>query len=187
MFSHRASKQDDQVQRFIDVVRYYLSGWHIKPKVKMSRLCWGIAFLLQNGTRQPFKFFFPEFHRVWKSHTIQFWVNFIDANTTMLITQKATMLLNKCRTTRQSQLIIMPAQKTALLSPVISAPRANSWAIAPLPWCKARLILYSHKDIMKDTILLCLTCMLVEYVSTTWISTGATIRWLLLTPPYASN
>jgi hypothetical protein len=34
MFSHRASKQDDQVQRFIDVVRYYLSGWHIKPKVK---------------------------------------------------------------------------------------------------------------------------------------------------------
>ncbi|KAI9208664.1 uncharacterized protein BJ171DRAFT_211736 [Polychytrium aggregatum] len=26
------SKKDDPMERFIDVVRYYLSGWHIKPK-----------------------------------------------------------------------------------------------------------------------------------------------------------
>jgi hypothetical protein len=29
----RASKQTDPLVRFIDVVRYFLSGWHIKPKV----------------------------------------------------------------------------------------------------------------------------------------------------------
>ncbi|KAG9299629.1 hypothetical protein G9A89_020800 [Geosiphon pyriformis] len=28
----RISKQDDPVKRFVNVVRYYLSGWHIKPK-----------------------------------------------------------------------------------------------------------------------------------------------------------
>ncbi|CAO3597087.1 unnamed protein product [Absidia cylindrospora] len=27
-----ASKVDDPVERFIGVLRYYLSGWHIKPK-----------------------------------------------------------------------------------------------------------------------------------------------------------
>ncbi|KAF0479092.1 Oxysterol-binding protein [Gigaspora margarita] len=33
----RASKQENNVQRFISVVRYYLSGWHVKPKgVKKS-------------------------------------------------------------------------------------------------------------------------------------------------------
>ncbi|RIB03952.1 hypothetical protein C2G38_1989118 [Gigaspora rosea] len=26
------SKQDDKLQRFVSVVKYYLSGWHIKPK-----------------------------------------------------------------------------------------------------------------------------------------------------------
>ncbi|CAG8475492.1 16066_t:CDS:2 [Cetraspora pellucida] len=28
----RVPKQDDALQRFVNVVRYYLSGWHIKPK-----------------------------------------------------------------------------------------------------------------------------------------------------------
>ncbi|CAG8666959.1 3103_t:CDS:2, partial [Dentiscutata erythropus] len=33
----RAPKQENNVQRFISVVRYYLSGWHVKPKgVKKS-------------------------------------------------------------------------------------------------------------------------------------------------------
>ncbi|GAB5587189.1 Oxysterol-binding protein OBPa [Umbelopsis nana] len=51
-FSHpeyilEASKQDDQVQRFIDVVRYYLSGWHIKPK----------------GVKKPYNPVLGEFYR----------------------------------------------------------------------------------------------------------------------------
>lgn len=28
----RTAKKEDPVERFVDVVRYYLSGWHIKPK-----------------------------------------------------------------------------------------------------------------------------------------------------------
>lgn len=30
---YRASKKTDPTVRFLDVVRYFLSGWHIKPKV----------------------------------------------------------------------------------------------------------------------------------------------------------
>jgi hypothetical protein len=29
----RASTKQDPLVRFLDVVRYFLSGWHIKPKV----------------------------------------------------------------------------------------------------------------------------------------------------------
>ncbi|KAM3580961.1 Oxysterol-binding protein OBPa [Umbelopsis sp. WA50703] len=51
-FSHsdyiiEASKQDDQLQRFIGVVRYYLSGWHIKPK----------------GVKKPYNPVLGEFYR----------------------------------------------------------------------------------------------------------------------------
>lgn len=30
--TNRAEKVDDPEERFITVLRYYLSGWHIKPK-----------------------------------------------------------------------------------------------------------------------------------------------------------
>lgn len=30
--NYSASKKEDPVERFVDVLRYYLSGWHIKPK-----------------------------------------------------------------------------------------------------------------------------------------------------------
>lgn len=30
---YRASKTTDPVQRFVEVCRFFLSGWHIKPKV----------------------------------------------------------------------------------------------------------------------------------------------------------
>lgn len=39
----RASRQDDPLIRFLDVLRYYLSGWHIQPKV---RLLLNSSFLL---------------------------------------------------------------------------------------------------------------------------------------------
>jgi len=32
-FLHRANQLDDPVERFVAVTRYFLSGWHIKPKV----------------------------------------------------------------------------------------------------------------------------------------------------------
>jgi hypothetical protein len=28
----RASRNEDATERFIEVLRYYLAGWHIKPK-----------------------------------------------------------------------------------------------------------------------------------------------------------
>lgn len=34
LYVSRVHKTNDPVQRFVEVVRYYLSGWHIKPKVK---------------------------------------------------------------------------------------------------------------------------------------------------------
>lgn len=32
----RVSDIDDDVDRFISVVKWFLSGWHIKPKVRQS-------------------------------------------------------------------------------------------------------------------------------------------------------
>jgi hypothetical protein len=33
MINARAAKTTDPVQRFVEVCRFFLSGWHIKPKV----------------------------------------------------------------------------------------------------------------------------------------------------------
>lgn len=35
----RASTKQDPLVRFLDVVRYFLSGWHIKPKVFIRQKC----------------------------------------------------------------------------------------------------------------------------------------------------
>lgn len=69
MFSHRASKQDDQVQRFIDVVRYYLSGWHIKPKVKKKKGKFHnfkhapFQLTISQGVKKPYNPVLGEFYR----------------------------------------------------------------------------------------------------------------------------
>lgn len=146
-----ASSIDDPLERFIAVVRYYLSGWHIKPKVCRRDTRWNEV--AKHGWM----------NRVSRSHTILFLGNTLDVATSTRMALKPTTLLNRCRIILQCPPTTIVRLNTMLSYVVIFVPNLVSLAIALLLLCKVFPTLYLLIDTMNAMRFSCQTCMLVAF------------------------
>ncbi len=61
--SNSAELLEDPEERFVRVLQYYLSGWHIKPKVLLSLPCTPSSDSGAQGVKKPYNPVLGEFFR----------------------------------------------------------------------------------------------------------------------------
>lgn len=128
--SSRTCRKQDASERFIDVVRYFMAGWHIRPKVHIMSLFFKhmpTYYLYWLGKRES------------RSHSIQYWARYSDANGGLNLIRLDSICVSKCRTIHQSRLISTRIPTTAFRLQANSDQRQSSLATLPPQWWKAHL------------------------------------------------